>query len=43
MSGATGFGAPAEAYDRFVGRYGPALAAQLIRLAGVADGMRVLS
>jgi SAM-dependent methyltransferase len=42
VTGATGFGAPAEAYDRFVGRYGPALAAQLIRLAGVADGMRVL-
>ncbi len=42
MTGATGFGAPAEAYDRFVGRYGPPLAAGLIGLAGVAPGMRAL-
>ncbi|MGE0028343.1 MAG: class I SAM-dependent methyltransferase [Thermoleophilia bacterium] len=42
MTGATGFGAPAEAYDRFVGRYGPALAAEMVRLAGVAPGLRAL-
>jgi SAM-dependent methyltransferase len=42
VPGATGFGAPAEAYDRHIGRYGPALAAALIDLAGVAPGMRVL-
>ncbi|HMO00099.1 MAG TPA: methyltransferase domain-containing protein [Miltoncostaeaceae bacterium] len=42
MTGATGFGAPADAYDRFVGRYGPALAAELVALAGVAPGMRAL-
>ena len=42
MTGATGFGAPAEAYDRFVGRYGPALAVELIGLADVAPGMRAL-
>jgi SAM-dependent methyltransferase len=42
VTGATGFGAPAEAYDRFVGRYSGALAAGMIRLAGVAPGMRVL-
>lgn len=42
MTGAAGFGAPPEAYDRFVGRYGPPLAAQLIGLAGVGPGMRAL-
>ena len=42
MAGSAGFGAPAEAYDRFVGRYGAALAAGLIGLAGVRPGMRVL-
>ena len=42
MARPAGFGAPAEAYDRFVGRYGPALAAGLIGLAGVGPGMRVL-
>jgi SAM-dependent methyltransferase len=42
VTDATGFGAPAEAYDRFVGRYGPALAAGLIGLARVAPGMRAL-
>jgi SAM-dependent methyltransferase len=42
VTGATGFGAPAEAYDRFVGRYGAALAEGLVDLAGVAPGMRVL-
>src|SRR5918994_429821 len=33
---------PADAYDRFVGRYGPDLAAGLIEFAGVEPGMRVL-
>lgn len=42
MTGAAGFGAPAEAYDRFVGRYGPPLAAELIGLAGVGPAMRAL-
>jgi SAM-dependent methyltransferase len=36
------FRAPAEVYDRFVGRYGSALAAELIRVAGVERGQRAL-
>jgi SAM-dependent methyltransferase len=36
------FRAPADAYDRFVGRYGSALAAELIRVAGVERGQRAL-
>jgi SAM-dependent methyltransferase len=36
------FRASAEAYDRFVGRYGAPLAAALIEFAGVAPGMRAL-
>ncbi len=36
------FSAPAEHYDRFMGRYGPTLAAALADAAGVAAGMRVL-
>jgi len=32
----------AEAYDRFVGRYGPTLATELIAFAGVTPGMRAL-
>jgi SAM-dependent methyltransferase len=36
------FRTPAEAYDRFVGRYGPELAAGLIEFAGVEPGMRAL-
>jgi SAM-dependent methyltransferase len=36
------FRASADAYDRFVGRYSPALAAGLIELAGVAPAMRAL-
>jgi ubiquinone/menaquinone biosynthesis C-methylase UbiE len=36
------FRTPAEAYDRFVGRYGPELAAGLIEFAGIEPGMRVL-
>jgi SAM-dependent methyltransferase len=42
MARPAGFGAPAEAYDRFIGRYGPALGVQLNDLAGVRPGMRVL-
>jgi SAM-dependent methyltransferase len=42
VPGATGFGAPAEDYDRHIGRYGPALAAAMIDLAGIGPGMRVL-
>jgi ubiquinone/menaquinone biosynthesis C-methylase UbiE len=36
------FRAPAEAYDRFMGRYAPTLAAALAETAGVAGGMRAL-
>ncbi len=36
------FDTPAEAYDRFVGRYGPALAEELIAFAGVRPGARAL-
>jgi ubiquinone/menaquinone biosynthesis C-methylase UbiE len=36
------FSAPAEHYDRFMGRYAPTLAAALADVAGVAPGMRVL-
>lgn len=32
----------ADAYDRFVGRYAPALARSLVRAAGVASGQRAL-
>ena len=42
MSGAESFLAPAEVYDRFVGRYGPPLAAALTDFAGVRPGMRAL-
>lgn len=42
MSGHPTFRAPADAYDRFVGRYGPQLAAALIAFARVAPGMRAL-
>jgi SAM-dependent methyltransferase len=35
------FAAPAEHYDRFMGRYAPTLAAALADAAGVAPGMRV--
>jgi SAM-dependent methyltransferase len=38
----TGFDAPAEAYDRFVGRYSGALARELMAAAGVAAGQRAL-
>jgi SAM-dependent methyltransferase len=36
------FRAPAEDYDRFMGRYTPALAAALADAAGIRPGMRVL-
>jgi SAM-dependent methyltransferase len=36
------FRTPAEAYDRFVGRYGPQLAAGLMEFAGIEPGMRAL-
>ena len=34
------FAAPAEHYDRFMGRYAPTLAAALADTAGVGPGMR---
>ena len=36
------FAAPADAYDRFMGRYTPTLAVALVDTAGVGPGMRVL-
>lgn len=42
MPGAETFRASADAYDRFVGRYGPSLASALIGFAGVEGGMRAL-
>ena len=42
MSGHGAFRASADAYDRFVGRYGAELATALIDFAGVAPGMRAL-
>ena len=36
------FAAPAEQYDRFMGRYTPTLAVALVDAAGVGPGMRVL-
>ena len=36
------FQAPAEHYDRFMGRYTPALATALADAAGIRAGMRVL-
>jgi SAM-dependent methyltransferase len=38
----TGFEAPAEAYDRYIGRYGPPLAEGLMDVAGVRPGQRAL-
>jgi SAM-dependent methyltransferase len=40
--GAETFRTPAEAYDRFVGRYATALGGALIEFAGVEPGMRAL-
>src|SRR5215207_11250181 len=42
MPGAETFHASADAYDRFVGRYGPSLASALVGFAGVKPGMRTL-
>jgi SAM-dependent methyltransferase len=42
MPGAETFRASAEAYDRFVGRYGPPLADALIAFAGVEQGQRAV-
>lgn len=42
MPGADTFRASADAYDRFVGRYGSELATGLIDFAGVEPGMRTL-
>ena len=42
MPGAETFRAPAAAYDRHVGRYGPQLASALIAFAAVEPGMRAL-
>lgn len=42
MPGADSFLASGDAYDRFVGRYGPALSAALIEFAHVEAGMRAL-
>jgi SAM-dependent methyltransferase len=42
MRGADTFRTSADAYDRFVGRYGSGLASALIDYAGVDQGMRVL-
>lgn len=42
MPGAETFRGSAEAYDRFVGRYGPSLSAALIAFAGVEPQMRAL-
>jgi SAM-dependent methyltransferase len=42
MSGAETFRTSADAYDRFVGRYGAELARALIDFAGVEPGMRAL-
>jgi SAM-dependent methyltransferase len=42
MPGAEMFRAPADAYDRFVGRYGTSLATALCELAGVEPGMKAL-
>lgn len=36
------FEKPAAAYDRFMGRYGPALARSLVERAGLSDGWTVL-
>lgn len=40
--GAATFRTSADAYDRLVGRYSPALARELIRVAGVPEGARAL-
>ena len=42
LTGVVQFAAPAEQYDRFMGRYAPTLAAALADAVGVTSGMRVL-
>jgi len=42
MAGAATFLTAADAYDRHIGRYGSALAAELIQVAGVGRGQRAL-
>lgn len=42
MPGAETFRESADAYDRFVGRYGPTLAAELIEFAGIQPGVRAI-
>lgn len=42
MPGAETFRASADAYDRFVGRYGPQLGSALVEFAGVERGMQAL-
>ena len=42
MPGSETFRVSADAYDRFVGRYGPQLAAALTEFAGVEPGMQAL-
>jgi SAM-dependent methyltransferase len=42
MPGAETFRASADAYDRFVGRYSPQLAAALVDFTGIESGMQVL-
>jgi SAM-dependent methyltransferase len=42
VSGAATFRAPALAYDRHIGRYGPPLAAALVAAAGIEPGQRAL-
>lgn len=42
MPGAESFRISADAYDRFVGRYSPALASALIGFAGVEPGIRAV-
>jgi SAM-dependent methyltransferase len=42
VRGAETFRTPAQAYDRHIGRYSPALAAALISAAGVQPGQRAL-
>jgi ubiquinone/menaquinone biosynthesis C-methylase UbiE len=42
LRGSSVIGAPVEAYDRHVGRYGRSLASQMIRVAGLRAGQRAL-
>ena len=42
VPGAETFRVAADAYDRHIGRYGPALAAQLVAAAGLRPGQSAL-